>query len=301
MTTHLGHRLLGIGNMSRMGVDHDSCRPRCRMSFSHRGLTLRKLGLTATNGCLHGHVGNTVTSGCHRSKSRCSVGIHCTPRCHADVRDVRGVLVCGDHNRTMHIGRLNGIIRHFTPPAVRHGSHRHVIAISTIVSNRTLNGMIGTNGTVVSGVSVPSGMAVRMTNSCRSRRSSFHSLNALTVLVIMLIFVIVTTRFRSLACPFVVVFSLPFTFDKILVTLFFAGDALDMVDLLKTVVLVNVIMGGNVMLVSCVALYHRHKLTILGSIMATNGDHLHPMLVAATAAILNVVPVTVNNKRNSRV
>lgn len=140
-----------------------------------------------------------------------------------------------------------------------------------------------------------------MKKACRSRVSAFFSLAVLVILVVVLMFVMVTTRFRSLASPFIVVFSVPFTFANVVLKLTVARAPLNIVTLVNLVVLVKVIIGGNVILVSCAVLYQREKVKVLATMIATKGSHLHPMLVAALAAMLNVVPVTIKANRNSRV
>lgn len=157
MTTRLTREVHGMGNYSRIGVDHRSCVPRCRISFSQRGLTVGKLGVAATTVTLHGRVGNSATSGCHRSNSRCSVGMHCTPRFHRSIRSVRGVLICGGTNRKVHVHSLNGMMRQVAPPAVRHGSHRHIVAMSTMIKgNTTVDSVMATTQGRLGRVSVPS-------------------------------------------------------------------------------------------------------------------------------------------------
>ncbi len=287
--------------VARICISRRSCRPRVIISFSHRGLTRRGLKVGATTKCIQGLVCNSVLSCFHRSNRRCRVGIHCRPSTHVAVRSIRGVAVPGNLNKGMQVHSITGIVRDSVPPAVRHGSQRECIRIGTILTKkRTLSRNIRLNETCCRGVTLPGNIAVRITNSCRSRVSTGHSLKRLNVVVVLLIFIIVTTRFRSLACPFVVVVSIPLTTSNVVVTLVLARAILGVVSVLNTVVLVNVIIGGNVILVSCARLRQRHNCKLVCSTIATTHDHLEPVLVATLAAVLNVIPVTASRNINTR-
>lgn len=284
-----------------------SVRPRLAVSISGRGTTRCKCAITRMCRLIDtGVTSDGDTAAVSASVGSCGICIRARRRASAGLSSVERVAFArasGSKGR----GRvpLAGVYRVGSAAAldaVGQSTRAHCVAMSYNISRS--RGVALLNGGVrgdVSGLGIPRNCRVRVAKRSRAVDSSVDRLILVVVLTIVFVCLVVIMRFRSLISPFVVVFSVPLTFAKKFVTLLLAKRRIGILTVLKFVVLTNLVMGGNVMLVSCVGRTEGTNISGRRTVVSSKGAHIHPVLVAMLAAILTVLAATLKVNSNSSV
>lgn len=292
---------------------HISCdhpRPRVHLNFSPvllASCSVSHRGVTSNLASLGPRVSSKASFGIKRSA--CSVVVHGqamrrrrtnggqsgaisslhrirVPDTSNDLRELRSVTSIGcnhKHTHIAHIGR-SGRVRLFC--SFSHSIRR---------SESLLRNCQSSVSRLISNCGLPSNITIRIFR----RRSVFTSFGFLLLTTFVLVFVVLTSIFRSFIAPFILLFSVPLTTVNSLLTLLLAnGDLLGGTGIVvKFLVLLKMIIGGNVVLVSCTGVLHQQNCHHGETLVATKLSHVHPVLVASVAAVMTVLPVTVNGSR----
>ncbi len=196
--------------------------------------------------------------------------------------------------------RVSGLVRlrdDVTPPGLCHCGHFISTAISTKLTRK---GAVKRKLSRVSEVTrriLSSAFHASLSNSSGRFHRDSSDLVFTFVLTLILVCLVLTTRFRDFGSPFAVVLAIPLTVTKTLVFVCFGSVAVGIFDRVNVVVLVNLITGGNVLVIRFTGRGRRRKTSGVATVRSTSLRHLHPVLVADTSAILNLIPLTFTANR----
>lgn len=76
--------------------------------------------------------------------------------------------------------------------------------------------------------------------------------------------------------------------------------AVGVFDRVNVVVLVNLITGGNVLVMRFTGRHRRTKLDVTRTVHSTSARHLQPVLVADVSAVLKLIPLMCTSNRKTR-
>lgn len=307
-TRSVNGALRGIGNITSISGNVNTISPRVGIAISGSGTTRGKLaitricrritttvsargGTTALAGSSNGSVGIIIMGSSDRAIA--PGGLH----------SLSVACASGDNGRgAIGLSSISSVSGSRAVSGVDHRGRGHCLAVDTrIGSNCALASISGGMGSTVGSCGLPGDYSVSCTNASRVAVRTISRLVLVLLLNVVLVCLVVITRFRDLGSPFVVVFAVPLTFANNFLTLLVAKFSVDIMSLINFMVLYNVVMGGNVMLISCVGGLHASNGREVRSVIRTNGAHVHPVLVATLAAILNLIIVTLNVNANTRV
>lgn len=118
-------------------------------------------------------------------------------------------------------------------------------------------------------------------------------------MTVVLVVTVLVVLFGSCHGPVVVFYYLPVVFMKMITIVLLAKGIFGFMTVIKALKLVNVLVGGNVILVSRVALRVGTNVRPIATLVSDSRDHLHPMVVTSLAAVLKVVPLLSSTVFNS--
>lgn len=270
--------------------------PRMAVSISHAITNVRGIDISAIVRRLGRRLDNLRSNGvrCQKRVQSVLVGIPSVA-----LRSLNKLIVQGNRGR-FHLRRVTAVAYSRTPGRVFHHKRGHVDGMATGLSiNCSLSGITSRVHFTIGSVSLPTGCLVAIANRRRVHRRSVGDLVFTLTLSIVLICVMLTSRFRSLLRPFAVLLAVPLTIMKTVLLFFLAKAAVGVVKIVNVIVLINVTIGGSVVLISHVGRLGRSNVRLASTVIRSNRRHVHPVLVAALAAVLTLLPVAFNFNRNT--
>ncbi|MEW6027616.1 MAG: efflux RND transporter permease subunit, partial [Planctomycetota bacterium] len=96
---------------------------------------------------------------------------------------------------------------------------------------------------------LPEGVTLKTAGLITEQEKSFRDLILLLLLSVFLVYAVMASQFESLFHPFIIIFSVPFGFSGVFLSLFLRGYPISMVSLLGLVLLVGVVVNNAIVLV----------------------------------------------------
>ncbi|RLB65174.1 MAG: AcrB/AcrD/AcrF family protein [Deltaproteobacteria bacterium] len=113
----------------------------------------------------------------------------------------------------------------------------------------------------------------------------------LVILGIVLIYMVMVAQFESLLDPFVIMFSIPFAFTGVALTMVVTDTTLTMSAILGMVILLGVVVKNAIVLVDYINLMRRQGLPLLEAVATAGQRRLRPVLMTAMTTALGMLPL----------
>jgi HAE1 family hydrophobic/amphiphilic exporter-1 len=196
---------------------------------------------------------------------------------------------------------LGKVEEYWSPPNITHKRKERVVTISVTPVGVPLATLAGQIRAAVNQVDIPSELVVNIGGSYEEQQESYSNLGLLMLLSILLVFVVMASQFESFTNPFVIMFSIPFSFAGSFLALFITGTTLDLIAALGMVLLIGVVVKNGIVLVDYMNLMRDRGLKLYDAITLAGRSRLRPVLMTALTTILGMLPMTMSTGEGSEI
>jgi multidrug efflux pump subunit AcrB/ABC-type multidrug transport system ATPase subunit len=141
---------------------------------------------------------------------------------------------------------------------------------------------------IVSGLNIPSGIAVEVVHE----EDQFKDLYYIIGVAFLLIYMILAAVFESLATPVVLMFSIPLAALGSLVALILTGNSLlNLNTLTGFLILLGVVVNNGIILIDYTNILRKRGYRVQRALMAAGVSRLRPILITAATTVIAMVPL----------
>ena len=139
---------------------------------------------------------------------------------------------------------------------------------------------------------IPTEIGIKIGGSIEEQQESFGDMGVLLVLILLLVYIVMAAQFESLRYPFIIMFSIPFAFVGLVLSLFITGTTLNLMSLIGGVMLVGIVVKNGIVLVDYINLNRERGLGISQAVILGGKSRLRPVLMTSLTTILGMVPMS---------
>jgi HAE1 family hydrophobic/amphiphilic exporter-1 len=114
-----------------------------------------------------------------------------------------------------------------------------------------------------------------------------------------LVFLVMASQFESFVMPFVIMFSIPFAFTGVILSLLITGTSLSVIAALGAVLLVGIVVKNGIVLVDYINLMRDRGYELNEAIALSGRSRLRPVLMTALTTILGMLPMAISTGAGS--
>lgn len=179
-----------------------------------------------------------------------------------------------------------------TPPTIERKNRERMVTVSAIVAKGyALSDLVTGSGVVLSKMDLPNEVRYYVGGMHEDQQEVFGDLSVLMVLIIILVFIVMAAQFESLVDPFVIMFSLPFTFTGVLLGLSITGTPLGVMAMIGVLILIGVVVKNGIVLIDYTKLCLERGLGIIEATVAAGKSCLRPVLMTTLTTVLGMLPM----------
>lgn len=131
------------------------------------------------------------------------------------------------------------------------------------------------------------------------QKKSFRDLGMLLALGIVLVYMIMAAQFESLLDPFIIMFSIPFTFIGVISGLLVTGMTLNIISYLGAIMLVGIVVNNAIVLISYIIILRARGLSVYDAITNAGRDRLRPVLMTTITTLVGLLPLALSTGEGS--
>ncbi len=145
------------------------------------------------------------------------------------------------------------------------------------------------------GEEIPVDTGVALSGKLKEIRESFGGTIFAFILAIVLVYMVMASQFESLLQPFIIMFTIPFSFCGALIFLKITGGTLNVISLLGFVLLGGVVVNNGIVLIEYMNQRRQEGESLVSAVWTATRIRTRPVLMTAIADIVSMVPVAIGS------
>jgi len=148
-------------------------------------------------------------------------------------------------------------------------------------------------------IPLPSDVMVNFGGDAEEQGKAFKDMALLLILGILLVYMVMAAQFESLLDPFIVMFSVPFTFTGVFVAFFITGTTLSIISFLGMIMLMGIVVNNAIVLISYINILRARGLNMIDAITLAGKDRLRPVLMTTITTLVGLLPLALSRGEGS--
>jgi len=126
-----------------------------------------------------------------------------------------------------------------------------------------------------------------------TQQEMFGDLLTLLVLIIILVYIVMASQFENLMKPFVIMFSVPFTFTGVLLGLWATNTALGAMAFVGILILMGIVVKNGIVLIDYITLLEERGIEVKEATVKAARSRLRPILMTTLTTVLGMIPMAI--------
>jgi CzcA family heavy metal efflux pump len=148
-------------------------------------------------------------------------------------------------------------------------------------------------------ITLPAGVMINIGGEAEEQRKAFRDLALLLALGIILVYMVMAAQFESLLNPFIVMFSIPFTFIGVILGFLLTGVTLSIVSFLGIIMLMGIVVNNAIVLISYMDILRARGHSLLDTITTGGRHRLRPILMTTITTLVGLLPLALSRGEGS--
>ncbi len=140
-------------------------------------------------------------------------------------------------------------------------------------------------------IDFPYGTRAAISGQAQDQQESFQSLFFALIIGIVLVFLVMAAQFESFREPFIILFSIPFAFTGVALSLFIGRSTLGIMAFVGMILLVGVVVNNAIVLVEYINLLRRRNIPLREAVIDAGRRRLRPVLMTTLTTVFGLVPL----------
>lgn len=219
----------------------------------------------------------------------------------SDLESIESFVITNPMGQKVILGEIGEIKEFFSPPNIERKSRERVVTVSAVPSGISLGDLAQEINKIVDQTEVPKGLMLSIGGDYEEMIDSFMDLGLLLLISVILVFLVMASQFESFIIPFILMFSIPFSFTGVILALLVTNTTLSVIAGIGAVLLIGIVVKNGIVLVDYINLL-RDRGTALNEAIATAcRTRLRPVLMTAFTTVLAMVPMALSRGEGAEI
>lgn len=218
------------------------------------------------------------------------------------IEDIRNLsIVSGSTLKQVKLANIAGIKETLGPLAIERKNRERVVRVECNTYRRASGKVVADIRRALERLSLPAGVMVNIGGEAEEQKKAFRDLFLLLILGLALVYMVMAAQFESLFDPFIIMFSVPFTFTGIILAFLVTRTTLSVVTYLGVVMLMGIVVDNAIVLISYIILLRQRGLPLMEAITLGGRERLRPVLMTTITTFAGLLPLAFSRGEGSEV
>ncbi len=266
--------------------------PEYNVRFDTRKLAELGLNQGMASSYLYNSVNGSLATYYREDGDEYPVRVRLAPEFRTQLQDLQDIVVYTPTGQAVKMGELASIEQHYTPPSIKHKDRTRVVTVSCVATAGTpLSDLVKDANAAIKKIDIPEGVSYKVGGTYETQQETFSDMGILLILIVLLVFIVMAAEFESLLDPFVIMFSIPFSFTGVLIGLTITRVPLSIIALIGAIMLVGIVVKNGIVLIDYTRLCRERGMSIVTACVAAGKSRLRPVLMTTMTTVLGMIPM----------
>ncbi len=185
------------------------------------------------------------------------------------------------------------------PQEIERKNRERVVKVEANTFGRASGKVVEDIQKVVNTMVIPPDIMVQFGGEAEEQRKAFADLLLLLALGIALVYMVMAAQFESLLDPFIVMFSVPFTFVGVIIGLIVTRIPLSVISFLGLVMLTGIVVNNAIVLVSYINILRLRGYAMLDAVTEAGKNRLRAVMMTTITTLVGLLPLALSHGEGS--
>ncbi len=275
-------------------VSRDEYTPEYRVDFDREKLALNGLNSTTAGNYVKNRINGSVTSFYREDGDEYNIRVRYAPQFRTSVEDIENIKMVNSFGQTVRVGDVGKVVESLTPPKIERKDRERMVKVSAVVGkSQVLSDVVALSNKIIGETDIPSEIMTKISGDYEEQQDMFHDMFILLVLIIILVYIVMAAQFENLMKPFVIMFSIPFTFTGILLGLWCTNTALGVMAFIGILILMGIVVKNGIVLIDYTTLLEERGIDVVTASVMAAKSRLRPILMTTLTTVFGMVPLAI--------
>lgn len=208
-----------------------------------------------------------------------------------DPADIAGTNITLPSGQTVLLKDIATVQKATGPNQLTRENRNRMLLLSANAFDRDKSAITADLKETLKKLALPPGYTLKLGGDDEDMQSSFSTLTISLLLAIALVYMVLASQFESLAHPFAILLSLPFSIVGVLISLLLTGKAFGMTVFIGVIMLVGIVVKNAILLVDYTNTLRSRGLDLTQALLTAGPIRLRPILMTTIAMVLGMIPI----------
>lgn len=301
LASELRTQIEAIPGAEDVQISRKDDRPELQLVLDRKKLAEHGLNTAMVSSALRNRIAGMTASFLREQGDEYDIIVRYKEEYRSSVSDIESFVITNPMGQKVTLGELGEVREFFSPPNIERKRRERTVMISAVPSGISLGDLAGEINKIIDSTEIPQGVMVNIGGDYEEMMDSFIDLGLLLLISIILVFLVMASQFESFVMPFVIMFSIPFSFTGVILALLLTNTTLSIIAGLGAVLLIGIVVKNGIVLIDYINLMRDRGKPLNEAIAHAGKMRLRPVLMTAMTTILAMLPMAVSTGEGSEI
>ncbi len=305
VTTRLANevhsRIEAIPGAEDVQISRKDERPELQVVLDRKKLAENGLNTAMVSGAIRNRVAGMTASIFREDGEEYDIIVRHSEEFRSSLSDLEAIIITNPMGNKIRLAEVGEVREYWNPPNIERKRRDRVVTVSAVPSGIALGDLASEINSIVASTEIPSGVMVHVGGAYEDMMDSFMDLGLLLLISLILVFLVMASQFESFVMPFVIMFSIPFSFTGVILALFITNTTLSVIAGLGAVLLIGIVVKNGIVLIDYINLMRDRGHALNEAIAMSGRLRLRPVLMTAMTTMMAMLPLALSRGEGSEI
>ena len=275
-------------------VGRDDYIPEYQIDFDREKLALNGLNSSTAASYVKNRISGSVTSYYREDGDEYNIRVRYAPEFRTSVENIEDIKIYNGYGQAVRVGDLGKVVEALSPPNIQRKDRERMVSVTAVVGKgQVLSEVVKMAEEAIDDTEIPSEIMTKISGDYETQQEMFGDLIVLLILIIIMVYIVMAAQFENLMKPFVIMFSVPFTFTGVLLGLWLNNAALGVMSFVGILILMGIVVKNGIVLIDYTTLLEERGVEVKEATVKAARSRLRPILMTTLTTVLGMIPLAI--------
>ncbi|MDD2412901.1 MAG: efflux RND transporter permease subunit [Bacteroidales bacterium] len=301
IASDLAEKLENLEGARDINISRDKSKPELKVILDRDKLVQAGLNTATVSMALRNRVQGLTASKYREQGDEYDIIVRYTEDYRSSISDIENITLMNPQGQKIRLSEIGTVVEHWSPPTIERRNRERIVKVTCQPYQISMGELAKKVQAEVDKIETSGDVMIELGGAYKDQQESFADLGLLMLLSLLLVYIVMASQFESFRMPFIIMFSIPFSFTGVLIALFITGTTLSVIAALGAILLIGIVVKNGIVLVDYINLMRDRGENLYDAIAISGKSRLRPVLMTALTTILGLLPMAISTGEGSEI
>lgn len=301
VANEISEKLKDLETASDVQISRDKLQPELEFVIDKEKMAIYNLNTATVSMALRNRVLGLTATQFREGGDEFDVVVRYNKEARNTISDIENIIITNQQGVKVRLGDIGKVKETWLPPSVDHKRRERIVTVQVVPYKTSLGNLANEIQEIINEIDKPNEILVNVAGAYKDQQESFQDIGFLMLISLILVYIVMASQFESFSVPFIIMFSIPFSFSGVVLALWITGTNLSIIAALGAVLLIGIVVKNAIVLVDFINLMRDRGYAMTEAIALSGKSRLRPVLMTALTTGLGMLPLALSTGDGSEI